>query len=204
MLNTVARARTEAIFTPLARLLRRAGVSPDAVTLVGTAVVVAGSLGLMGTGHLLAGTLVVAVAAFADNVDGVLARMTGRTGPWGAFLDSTMDRVGDAALLTGIAIWFIGGGDSPAVAVLAVACLALGSLVPYARAKAEALGASAAVGLAERAERLVAVLVGTGVVGLGAPTWVLGGILALLAVASAATIVQRTLVVRAQLSSAPR
>ncbi len=204
MLNTVARARTEAIFTPLARLLHRAGVSPDAVTIAGTAVVVAASLGLLATGHLWAGTLVVAVAAFADNVDGVLARMTGSSGPWGAFLDSTMDRVGDAALLGGIAAWYIGRGEQPAVALLAVGCLALGSFVPYARAKAEALGATAAVGVAERAERLVAVLVGTAAVGLGAPDWVLGAILALLAAASAVTIVQRVLAVRAQLLPARR
>lgn len=204
MLNTVARARTEAFFTPLARLLRRLGVSPDTVTYVGTAVFVAASLGLMGTGHLFAGTLVAAVAAFADNVDGVLARMTGSSGPWGSFLDSTMDRVGDAALLGGIALWYVGGGDSLVVVGLAVLCLALGSFVPYTRAKAEALGATAAVGVAERAERLVAVLVGTAVVGLGAPAWVLGAILGLLAVASVVTIVQRMVAVHAQLRTATR
>lgn len=199
MLNTTARSAVERIFTPLARLLARAGVSPDAVTIAGTAVLTAGSLGLLGTGHLLWGTAVVALSAFADNLDGVLARMTGRSGPWGSFLDSTLDRVGDAALFTGLVVWYTGGGDDRAVALLAAVCLGMSLVVSYTRAKAEALGATASVGVAERAERLVAVLVGTGLVGLGLPAWVLGAILALLAVGTAVTVVQRLVVVRAQL-----
>ena len=205
MLNTTARSAVEAIFTPLARPLARAGVSPDAVTIAGTAVLTAASLGLFGTGHLLVGTVVIALSAFADNLDGVLARMTGRSGPWGSFLDSALDRVGDAALFTGLVIWYTGGGGDRAVALLAATCLGLSLVVSYTRAKAEALGATASVGVAERAERLVAVLVGTFLVGLGAPSWVLGVILALLAVATAVTVVQRLVVVRAQLHvPAPR
>lgn len=199
MLNTTARSAVERVFTPLARPLARAGVSPDAVTIAGTAVLTAGSLGLFGTGHLLWGTVVVALSAFADNLDGVLARMTGRSGPWGSFLDSTLDRVGDAALFTGLVVWYTGGGGDRVVALLAAACLGLSLVVSYTRAKAEALGATASVGIAERAERLVAVLVGTGLVGLGVPEWVLGAILALLAVATGVTVVQRLVVVRAQL-----
>ena len=126
-----------------------------------------------------------------DSLDGVMARQAGRSGPWGAFLDSTMDRFGDGAIFAGLVLWFTAGGDDRLNAVLALVCLVLGSIVPYARARAEGLGMTASGGIAERADRLLLVLVATGVVGMGAPTVVLTIILGLLAVASAITIVQR-------------
>jgi CDP-diacylglycerol--glycerol-3-phosphate 3-phosphatidyltransferase len=186
------------LWTPLADLLLRRGVSPDAVTVTGTLVVVVAALWLFPTGHLLAGTLVIAVFTLTDSLDGVMARRAGRSGPWGAFLDSTLDRFADAAIFSGLVLWFIGRGDDRATAVLALACLVLGSLVPYARARAEGLGMTAAVGIAERADRLVLVLVGTVLVGLGLPVAVLTVVLALLAVASAVTVGQRVATVRRQ------
>ena len=197
MLNRL-RSFMTTLWTPLADLLIRRGVSPDAVTITGTVGVVVMALWLLPTGHLLAGALMIAVFTMTDSLDGVMARRAGRSGPWGAFLDSTLDRFADAAIFSGLVLWFIGRGDDRATAVLALACLVLGSVVPYARARAEGLGMTAAVGIAERADRLVLVLVGTFLVGLGLPVAVLTVVLALLAVASAVTVGQRVATVRRQ------
>ncbi len=197
MLNRLRGGMTR-VMTPLADLLLARGVSPDAVTVAGTAAVVVTALVAYPAGHLLAGTLVIGLCVLTDSLDGVMARRSGRTGPWGAFLDSTLDRFGDAAIFGGLVLWFTGGGDDRPTAVLALACLVLGSIVPYARARAEGLGMTAAVGIAERADRLLAVLVATALVGLGLPGAVLTVVLALLAVASAVTVVQRMATVRRQ------
>lgn len=190
MLNGLRGAMTR-VFTPVARALLRAGVSPDAVTVGGTLVVVLTALWAFPTGHFLAGTLIITVFVLTDSLDGVMARQAGRSGPWGAFLDSTMDRFGDGAIFAGLVLWFTAGGDDRLSAVLALACLVLGSIVPYARARAEGLGMTASGGIAERADRLALVLVATFAVGVGAPTVVLTVVLGLLALASAVTIVQR-------------
>ena len=198
MLNRFARALFTRLLTPVAGLLLRAGVSPDVVTLVGTLGVAAGALAFYPTGHLLAGTLVITAFVFADTVDGIMARQSGRSSSWGAYLDSTLDRVGDAAVFGGLVLWFAGGGNDRLAAILALACLTLGSIVSYAKARAEGLGMTANVGIAERADRLVAVLAATGLVGLGLPRMLLTVVLALLAVASLVTVVQRILEVRRQ------
>ncbi|MBD8077926.1 phosphatidylinositol phosphate synthase [Cellulosimicrobium arenosum] len=199
------RALTTALFTPLAALLLRLGVSPDAVTITGTLGVVVGALWLFPTGHLFAGTMVVMVFAFSDVLDGVMARRAGRSGPWGAFLDSTLDRIADAAVFVGLTLWFVHaddprltGGTAAWGTGAALACLALGAVVPYARARAESVGMTANVGIAERADRLVVALVAAGLVGLGVVPVVLVVVLTLLAVASAVTVVQRMAVVRRQ------
>lgn len=202
MLNGLTRSAMLWLFTPLARALTRAGVSPDAVTITGTLGVVAAGLGLFATGHLLAGTVVTAVLVFADTLDGIMARLSGRSGPWGAFLDSTLDRVADAALFGGLVVYYTGEGEHRPTALLALTCLVLGALVPYARARAEGLGLRADVGLAERADRLVALLLGTLLVGLGAPLAWLTAVLAVLAAASAVTTGQRVVAVRRQLAAA--
>ncbi|MBO3085489.1 phosphatidylinositol phosphate synthase [Cellulomonas fengjieae] len=190
MLNGLRGAMTR-FFTPVAKALLRLGVSPDAVTVTGTLVVVVTALWAFPTGRLLVGTLVIAVFVLTDSLDGVMARQAGRSGPWGAFLDSTLDRFGDGAIFAGLVLWFTAGGDDRLTAVLALACLVLGSIVPYARARAEGLGMTASGGIAERADRLALVLVATAAVGVGAPDVVLTVTLALLALASAVTIVQR-------------
>ncbi|VTR75546.1 phosphatidylinositol phosphate synthase [Cellulomonas hominis] len=197
MLNGLRGAMTR-LFTPVADALLRRGVSPDAVTITGTVAVVAAALWLFPAGHFLAASLVIAFFALTDSLDGVMARRSGRSGPWGAFLDSTLDRFGDAAIFSGLVLWFIGEGDSSWGAGLALACLVLGSIVPYARARAEGLGMTAAVGIAERADRLAAVLVATALVGVGVPEVVLVVVLGLLAAASFVTVVQRMLTVRRQ------
>jgi CDP-diacylglycerol--glycerol-3-phosphate 3-phosphatidyltransferase len=198
MLNRFARAFFARLFTPVARLLLRLHVSPDVVTLVGTFGVAGGALGFYPRHQFFWGTVVITVFVFSDTVDGLMARMSGRSSSWGAYLDSTLDRVGDAAVFGGLVLWYAGGGDNIAMASLALACLILGSVVSYAKARAEGLGMTANVGIAERADRLVAVLVTTGLVGLGLPEVVLAVVLVLLAVASLVTVVQRMLTVRRQ------
>ncbi|WP_427018071.1 phosphatidylinositol phosphate synthase [Pseudarthrobacter sp. P1] len=198
MLNKYARTLFANIFTPLARLLVRLGISPDAITIAGTLGVAAGALIWYPLGQLFWGTVVITVFVFSDILDGLMARMLGRSGKWGAFLDSTLDRVGDGAVFVGIVIWFFTGGENHFIAVMALICLLLGSVVSYAKARAEGLGMTANVGIAERSERLVVVLVATGLVGLGLPDVVLAVVLVLLALASLVTVFQRVLTVRSQ------
>ena len=198
MLNLYARAFFTKVFTPVAKLFLRLGISPDVVTIVGTLGVCAGALAFYPRNEFFVGTLVITAFVFSDTIDGVMARMSGRSGKWGAYLDSTLDRLGDAAIFGGLVLWYAGGGDNVVMAGLALACLILGSVVSYAKARAEGLGMTANVGIAERADRLVAVLVTTGLVGLGLPEIVLGVVLALLALASLITVVQRMWAVRVQ------
>ncbi|MGM7778550.1 phosphatidylinositol phosphate synthase [Arthrobacter sp. KNU-44] len=198
MLNRHARGFFTGLFSPVARFLLRVGVSPDAVTVVGTAGVVLGALILYPLGQLWWGSLLIAVFALSDVVDGIMAREQGRSGPWGNFLDSTLDRLADGAIFAGVAIWFFTGGGNSAIAIASLACLVLGMVVSYARAKAESLGFYANVGIAERAERLISVLLVTGLTGLGLPPVVLLVTLVMLAAATAVTVVQRMAAVREQ------
>ena len=198
MLNRHARGFFTSLFTPLARWLLRIGVSPDAVTIAGTAGVILGGLVLYPLGFLWWGSVVIAFFAFSDVVDGIMARLQGRSGGWGNFLDSTLDRLADGAIFAGLTIWFFTGGEDPGIAAAAVVCLVLGMVVSYARAKAESLGYQASVGIAERAERLASVLLITGLTGLGLPPVALFVTLILLALASVITIVQRMSTVRRQ------
>lgn len=192
------------IVTPLAAFLLRRGVSPDAVTIAGTLGVVVTALWLFPLGHLLTGALVITFFVLSDLVDGVMARASGRAGPWGAFLDSTLDRFADAAIFSGILVYLAGRGDDQIGAGLALTCLVLGSVVPYTRARAEGLGMTASVGIAERADRLTLVLTAAALVGLGLPAAVLTVVLGVLAVASAVTVVQRMTTVRRQVRAASR
>lgn len=201
MLSRLRGAMTR-LWTPLADALLRAGVTPDAVTITGTVLVVVTALWAFPTGHLLAGALLIAVFTLTDSIDGVMARRAGRSGPWGAFLDSTLDRFGDGAIFAGLVLWYTGAGDDRTAAALALACLVLGSVVPYARARAEGLGMTASGGIAERADRLFAVLLAAFLVGLGLPTVVMTVVLALLTVASAVTVVQRMAAVHRQVRAA--
>lgn len=198
------RAFWTAFFSPVIRLLLRLGVSPDAVTVVGTLGVVTGALVFFPRGQLLVGVIVITAFVFSDLIDGAMARQSGRSSSFGAFLDSTLDRIGDAAIFGALAMYYAGPGDSDALVALAIYCLTMGSVTSYARARAEALGMQAKVGLAERADRLVSILVVTGVadllnrLGFERALWAIPTTLAVLAVASTVTVVQRILVVRAQ------
>lgn len=198
MLNRFARATVGRILSPLAALLVRLGVSPDVVTIIGTLGVCFGALGFFPRGELFWGVIVVTAFVFSDALDGTMARLSGRSSQWGAFLDSTLDRLGDACIFGGLVLWFARGGDDLLAMGLALACLILGMLVSYAKARAEGLGFTADVGIAERSERLVVVLLATGFVGIGVPSVVLTVVLGLLAVASGFTVFQRMSEVRRQ------
>jgi CDP-diacylglycerol--glycerol-3-phosphate 3-phosphatidyltransferase/CDP-diacylglycerol--inositol 3-phosphatidyltransferase len=186
------------VFTPVARFLLRLGVSPDAVTVIGTVGVCAAALIFFPRGEFLVGVLVIVVFVFSDLVDGLMARLSGQSSSWGAFLDSTLDRLGDAAIFAGIAMYYAGRGDSQPLTGLAIYCLVMGSVTSYARARAESLGMQAKVGIAERADRLVAVLLFTGLSDLLDLPVLLPVVLGVLAVASTVTVLQRILLVRSQ------
>jgi CDP-diacylglycerol--glycerol-3-phosphate 3-phosphatidyltransferase/CDP-diacylglycerol--inositol 3-phosphatidyltransferase len=187
-----------ALLAPIAKLLLRLGVSPDAVTLVGTLGVCAGALVFFPQGMLFTGVMVITAFVFSDLIDGHMARISGRTTPFGAFLDSTLDRVGDGAIFAGLALYFAGPGESDLYLVLSLICLVMGSVTSYARSRAESLGFQAKVGIAERADRLVICLVATGVGALVGVPELMYAALWFLAVASTVTVGQRIWVVRKQ------
>jgi CDP-diacylglycerol--glycerol-3-phosphate 3-phosphatidyltransferase len=198
VLSQHVRPAVAKVLDPIGRALLRCGLTPDAVTVIGTVGVVTAALVLYPTGHLLAGTLVIAVLVLADSLDGTMARLSGRASPWGAFLDSVLDRFADAAIFCGLAVWLATQDELWGLG-FTLAALVLGQVVSYSRARAEGLGAQAAVGIAERAERVIVVLLAAGLVGLGLPTQVLVVAMAALAVLSAVTVGQRVIAVRRQL-----
>ena len=186
------------LITPVARLLLRLNVSPDAVTVVGTAGVVAAALWFFPRGQLIAGVLVITAFVFSDLLDGTMARMSGRTSTWGAFLDSTLDRMGDSAIFGGLVLYYANVVHSEVLSALTLYCLVTGWLTSYTRARAESLGYEAKSGIAARADRLVAVLVAAGLSDIFDVPVLLEVVLWLLAVASTVTVVQRILTVRRQ------
>ncbi len=192
------RAFWTGVFKPIGDLLLRLGVSPDAVTLVGTLGVSAGALVFFPQGELLVGVLVITAFVFSDLIDGYMARASGRTSRFGAFFDSTLDRIGDGAIFGGLVLYFAGPGDSRLYLCVALYCLVAGSVTSYARARAESLGMTAKGGIAERADRLVATLFMVGLDGLLDLPVLTEIVLWAMAVASTVTVVQRILMVRKQ------
>jgi CDP-diacylglycerol---glycerol-3-phosphate 3-phosphatidyltransferase len=194
--NVSVRAVLARLFDPPARALLRAGVSPNAVTVLGTLGVVVGAGWFAVTGQYITGTVIVTLSAFTDLIDGAMARAQGSAGRFGAFLDSTCDRIADGALFGAVAYW-LGVHDRTWGAAAALVCLVTGQIVSYAKARAEGLGFHANIGLVERAERLITVGVGGLLSGFGVPyglDWTLG----VLAVASIVTVVQRVITVYRQ------
>ena len=203
MLNqTNARAVVGHVIDPIASSLVKAGVSPDTVTIVGTVGVSLSALIFFPGGHFIAGVLIIMLFIFSDMIDGAMARMSGRSGPWGAFLDSTLDRVADGFVFGSILIWAARSQSSWTVAA-ALICLVGGALISYAKARAEGLGLDCNVGIAERTERLILVLLAAFVAGFGVP-YVLPAALWLLAALSVVTVYQRIAHVRRQIPAAPK
>ena len=201
MLN-VLRPMIGRVAKPVAGRLLRAGVSPDAVTVIGTVGVSAGALVFLARGMFLIGTVVAFLSVLTDMLDGAMARERGTSSRFGAWLDSTCDRVADAAVFCSLAWWFTGRGDDRLLAAVTLYCLVAGVVVSYAKARAEGLGLRCDVGIAERSERLTLVLLGTLLVGLGAPGVVLTALLWLLAVLTTITVAQRAVEVRRQAAAA--
>ncbi len=155
------------LFSPIIQALARTPVTPNMITVGGTFGVAAAALGMFPIGWLFPGAATATVFIFTDMLDGQLARIKGSSGKYGAFLDSTMDRFGDAAIFGGIIIWFM--RSDHLLAVVALFCLTAGLCVSYVKARAEGLGLNANVGLIERPERVLIALVAIGLSGLGLP-----------------------------------
>jgi CDP-diacylglycerol---glycerol-3-phosphate 3-phosphatidyltransferase len=180
--------------------LARTGITPNVLTATGVSLCLAAAILVPFENHgkllffwVAAGTFV--VGSLLDILDGALARVGGKTTPFGAFIDSTTDRVGEGAMLAAIALVFSRHGKEWAV-VLAVAAVVGSFLVSYTRARAEALGLRGDVGLGSRAERVVLIAAGLVFAPWGGLPW------AIVALAATAwlTVVQRILHVRKQLS----
>ena len=202
MLARYAKAFFNRLFTPVARALLAMGVSPDVITWLGTTGVCVGAFAFYPRGKFLAGTLVITAFVFSDTLDGTMARLSGRSSRWGAFLDSTLDRVADASVFGALLLWFAGPGHDPRLVAATMVCLIGGAVVSYTKARAEGLGLTANVGIAERSERLVIVLVATGLSGLFGVPWLQAVGLWVLAVATVVTVGQRMAEVRRQVKAA--
>jgi len=190
---------------PLARALIRLGVTPNAVTTFG-ALILAGSAAAYGTGNIRLGGALLLLSGLFDIFDGQVARQTGQATAFGAFYDSTLDRVGEALLFGGIAIYFHQGG-APAGreglgVALAIVTLSASFLVSYTRARAEGLGFENKVGIAARAERIFLLGAPTFLFSAGPNGWLLFWIIVVLAVATVITVVQRVVHV-AQITRVP-
>jgi len=178
------------VLAPVVNLAIALHLTPNTITVIGLLITVVAS-GLVAGGWLLVGAAVLSAGSLLDAVDGALARAQGGGTEFGSFLDSTLDRASEAILYVGIAVWFMNALDEPILPVLAVFVAMAGSfLVSYARARAEGIGLSASVGLAPRTERLVLIIAGIALAGLGF-TPILIGILFLVAALTVVTVVQR-------------
>lgn len=184
------------LIDPFAKALLKLGITANWVTLVGTVGVCVTALITFPQGEFLLGTIIICLFAVFDLLDGTMARLSGATSKWGAYVDSVSDRLADGAMMGGVVLFFaLSENDTSAFAALAA--LVLGQIVSYSRARAESLGLQARIGIGERAERTIIFLLGTLLAGLGfevalsIAVWVL-------AVISAVTVIQRAVTVYAQ------
>ena len=184
------RAGASRLIAPLALFLNRLGVSPDLVTAVGTLGVMLGALICYPLGFLWQGTVIVTFFVLADMLDGQMAKLSGTASTWGAFLDSSLDRLGDGAVFGGLLLYFAYQQQEPVWAGFTLAALVLGQLTSYVRARAESLGFEANGGIAARADRLLIILAGALLAGFGVP-YVLEIAVVFLAVAGLITVGQR-------------
>lgn len=195
MLSFFGRASVSKATAPLGKALNRTGLTPDAVTLIGTVATVAAAVTLFPTGQLFLGALVIWLFVMFDMLDGAMARARGGGTRFGAVLDATCDRVADGAIFAGLAWWAVYHEQSRPLFVATLICLVTSQVVSYAKARAEASGLSADGGLIERPDRLIIVLVGAGITGLGID-WAIHVAMWLLAAGSVITVFQRVLAVR--------
>jgi CDP-diacylglycerol---glycerol-3-phosphate 3-phosphatidyltransferase len=180
---------------PVGDGLRKTGLSPDHLTVMGLLVAVAAAIAI-GAGELRLGLVLVILAALPDLFDGALAKASNTSSQRGAFFDSVIDRVTDALLFGGVA-WYFASEESPHMAMLPFAVMALSSVISYQRAKAESLGLDAKGGLMERAERIILFCLGLLIPSLLIP------ILWIMLVLTAITAVQRFVKVWKQAGVAP-
>jgi CDP-diacylglycerol--glycerol-3-phosphate 3-phosphatidyltransferase len=187
--NVQVRTVFTKLLNPLGVRLARAGVTPNAITVFGTVGAVASALVFFTRGWWFTGTLLIWAFVMLDALDGIVARQSGKTSKFGGFLDSTCDRFA----------WYFAMHGQKWMVLGALLCLVLGSITSYIRARAEGAGFTASVGIAERTDRLIIVLVGTGLTGdpFGVP-YVQATALWLLVAASTITVGQRFVTVYRQ------
>ena len=194
MVSSAFKPAITRVIEPIARLAVRAKITPNAITLIGTLGTVLSAIYFYPKGELFIGTLFICFFALSDLFDGAIARLSEQgASAWGGFLDSTCDRITDAAILGSLAVYCI--LEDIDLYLVAIAAIVTGFLVPYIRAKAESFGIACTVGIAERTERIILALTGIGFHGLGVP-YILAITLWLLFALSAITVIQRIAVVR--------
>jgi len=197
MLSASIKPAVTRAINPIAKGALRVGLTPDAVTMTGAVGVITSAIYFYPREQFFVGTLAIVFFSLSDLLDGALARISKKgASRWGAFLDSTIDRFTDSAILVGLSLALV-KNDDPLLAVV-LASLVFGSLVSYIRAKAESLGVECSGGIAERTERLILSLTAIGFDGLGIPYALAIGMWIFLAL-SAVTVVQRILIVKAAL-----
>ena len=194
----MTRAAYEKLSTPVAKAALRAGLTPDSITIIGTAGTVVAALTLYPIGQLWWGSVAVCFFVLADMLDGAMARQRGGGTRFGAVLDATCDRIGDGAIFCGLLWWAAFSLGSTSLVVGLMICLVTSQVISYVKARAEATGLSGEGGLIERPERLIIVLVGAGLSDLPfyPMPWILHVAVWLLAVASLVTLGQRVHSVR--------
>jgi CDP-diacylglycerol--glycerol-3-phosphate 3-phosphatidyltransferase len=194
MVSSAFKPAVNRFIAPIARAAIKVGITPNAVTLIGTIGAIASAAYFYPRGELFLGTLAIIVFALSDLFDGAIARISS-TGPsaWGGFLDSTCDRLTDSAIVGSLIVFSL--LDENGLELVLVGALVAGSLVPYIRAKAESYGIACTVGVAERTERLILLLTAAGFHGLGVPYIFAVGVW-LLFILSTITAMQRIWVVR--------
>ena len=192
MLQRSIKAPVTRVITPLCRGLLKAGITPNLMSAFGGVGSSLAAVLLFGSGHFFAATVVTTALVLFDLLDGTMARLSNTTSRWGAMLDSTLDRISDAAILGSIAYWLSKSHDRALPLVLAL--LILGSLISYIKARAEALDIACNGGIAERTERLIIVLLTAGLDGIHVHyAFAIG--LWLLFVLSVITVLQRLVIV---------
>ncbi len=197
MLSASLKPAVTRAINPIARGALAIGLTPNAVTFIGALGLVTSALYFYPKGDFFIGTLVISFFALSDLFDGAMARISDKgASAWGGFLDSTIDRITDSAILVGLTLFLIKSDDP--LTVVVIGSLVFGSLVPYIRAKAESMQISCSGGIAERTERLIIALTSIGLEGLGVPFALAIGIWALLVLA-VVTVIQRILIVKAAL-----
>lgn len=195
--NARSRALAAHLIDPVAKGMLRLGLSASAVTVLGSVGSILVSAVFVAQGHFVLAAVLMLPLAGADLLDGTMARISGTSGPWGAFLDSTTDRITDGAIFAAFVWWSL--GESSALAVAAFVALIAGFVTSYARAKAEALNVECKVGVAERPERVGGIMGAAFLAGLGVP-YILPAMIWLLALLSSVTVWQRMNVVRKALT----
>lgn len=185
MLDMKGRKKAAPILEPIAAGLAKIGVTPAFVTIVGLAVTIGGAA-LIATGYLIAGGFTAGIGVALDALDGPLARKLGTASDRGAFLDTMSDRFGEIAVWVGLTVYL---RDIPRLLILCVVALAFSLLVPYVRAKAELYDLEGKGGWMGRAERMILILVGTVIVGFGAP--IMEPLLWVFVILTGFTVVQR-------------